>query len=314
MKAYRRVDKQPSNGIEALTCFDHQIGGLVINIENNIRCSIRLEEATEYRDFLRLPNSSMADIHISMESASTAYPPGPEEPVLLSQYFKIVSRPNGYLALRYHNKLKQLPYLTVHTDKQFSKMHFCFYPHRTDSGQAIPADPVRSAGDFLLLQHSFINHQGLIVHAGGGSIRGKGMVFAGVSGAGKSTLTHLLSSSPDNQLFSDERLIIRYVDSNWCVWGTPWQGSGCIARNKSAPLSALIFLSQAEETKISQLSPQAGLHRLMQVASIPWYSEEWVHKGLAICERLVQDIPVYELAFTPDQNAVEVVEDLTSLL
>jgi hypothetical protein len=87
-------------------------------------------------------------------------------------------------------------------------------------------------------------------------------------------------------------------------------GTGNIARNETAPLSALVFLRQAEQTKITALTPSQGLHRLLQVVSIPWYSEEWTNKGLAVCEPLVQEIPMFELAFRPDQTAVEAVKEL----
>ncbi len=166
----------------------------------------------------------------------------------------------------------------------------------------------------FLLQHTFINHHGLIIHAAGGSINGKGMVFPAVSGTGKSTLSHLLLPHPENQLFSEERIIMRRLDDGWHLWGTPWKGTGVIARNESAPLNALVFLSQAPETKISKLPPSAALRRLLETVSIPWYSQEWTDKGLAVCESLLRAIPAYELAFRPDQTAVQAVAELAASL
>lgn len=166
----------------------------------------------------------------------------------------------------------------------------------------------------FLFQHTFINHHGLIIHAAGGSISGNGMVFPAVSGTGKSTLSHLLLPFSENQLFSEERIIMRRLEDGWHLWGTPWKGSGVIARNESAPLSALVFLSQASETKVSQLSSSAALRRLLETVSIPWYSQEWTDKGLAVCESLLRDIPAFELAFRPDQTAVQAVADLAASL
>jgi hypothetical protein len=166
----------------------------------------------------------------------------------------------------------------------------------------------------FLLQHTFINHHGLIIHAAGGAIHGKGMVFPAVSGTGKSTLSHLLLPFPENQLYSEERIIMRKMDDGWQLWGTPWKGTGVIARNESASLSALVFLSQAPQTKISELAPSAALRRLLETVSIPWYSQEWTDKGLAVCESLLRDIPAFELAFRPDQTAVQAVADLAASL
>lgn len=166
----------------------------------------------------------------------------------------------------------------------------------------------------FFFQHTFINHHGLIIHAAGGSIHGKGMVFPAVSGTGKSTLSHLLLPFPENQLYSEERIIMRRLDDGWHLWGTPWKGSGVIARNESAPLNALVFLSQAPETKITPLSTSAALRRLLETVSIPWYSQEWTDKGLAVCESLLRDIPAYELAFRPDETAVQAVADFAASL
>jgi hypothetical protein len=166
----------------------------------------------------------------------------------------------------------------------------------------------------FLFQNTFINHHGLIIHAAGGSIHGRGMVFPAVSGTGKSTLSHLLLSFSENQLFSEERIIIRRLDDGWHLWGTPWKGTGSIALNESAPLSALVFLSQALETAIKPLSPSAALIRLLETVSIPWYSQEWIDKGLVVCESLLREIPAFELAFRPDQTAVRAVADLAASL
>jgi hypothetical protein len=168
------------------------------------------------------------------------------------------------------------------------------------------------ASSLFLLQHSLINHHGLIIHAAGGSVFGKGMVFSAPSGTGKSTLSNLLLQSPENLLFSEERLIVRSVENRWKVWGTPWHGEGHIARNEFAPLSALVFLRQSAKTEITRLSPADGLHRLLQTVSIPWYSKQWTEKGLALCERLIGDIPMFELTFRPDRSAVQAVERLAA--
>ncbi len=194
-------------------------------------------------------------------------------------------------------------------DAKFSRFEYSLSPEAIET-----SDFFQLAFNRFLLQHTFINHHGLIIHAAGGSINGKGMVFPAVSGTGKSTLSHLLLPHPENQLFSEERIIMRRLDDGWHLWGTPWKGTGVIARNESAPLNAIVFLSQAPETKVSKLPPSAALRRLLETVSIPWYSQEWTDKGLAVCESLLKTIPVYELAFRPDQTAVQAVAELAASL
>ncbi|MCI5138668.1 MAG: hypothetical protein D3922_09715, partial [Candidatus Electrothrix sp. AR1] len=287
------------------------LGGLTVNTENRIEHSLLLDGAPEYASFLCSAASSDADIQITMKNSSDSFGMTAGNSLFSADNLEVRTCEDGYQILRYWSE-KQRPFASILTDNSFCQFDYCFYPDAIPVPKSRVVDPWKAAIDAVLFQHIFINHSGVIIHAGGGSVQGKGMIFAGTSGAGKSTLSELLCSSPDNQLFSDERLVIRFSDHKWNIWGTPWQGTGNIARNETAPLSALVFLKQAERTKINELTPSQGLHRLLQVVSIPWYSEKWTNKGLAVCEPLIQDIPMFELAFRADETAVQAVEELAS--
>ncbi|MCI5224041.1 MAG: hypothetical protein D3924_15565 [Candidatus Electrothrix sp. AR4] len=291
--------------------FSYLIGGLCINVENRIYSNVLKGVPVEYLDFFSPFDFSKSDLQISMEYASDACLPVPQDIIFSAQYFKIQKVVHGFQVFRYGTDQPEMPYLMIQADSKFSKFQYYFYPYHLSSDKTLATLACMSAADALLLQHCFINHQGLIIHAGGGSIQGRGIVFTGPSGAGKSTLSLLLQSS-ENRFFSDERLVIRSLDDAWNLWGTPWQGTGNIACNESVPLSAVVFLRQAKETKITHLTPSVGLRRLLQVVSIPWYSEEWTNKGLTICESLIQEVPMVELAFRPDQTAVQAVEEFAA--
>ncbi|CAK8724602.1 hypothetical protein KKHLCK_14505 [Candidatus Electrothrix laxa] len=293
--------------------FFFYIGGLLIRVENDIKCSIPQDGAQEYLPFLCSENTSVtADIQISMKQISEFFNSEDDKLLFSSQHVKVRSAANGFQVLRYWSEEQQAPFISVWADSSFCRLECCFFPDAIELPKNRVIDQWRTAADAVLLQHSFITHQGMLIHAGGGSIMGKGMIFAGASGAGKSTLSALLNSSSKNQLFSDERLVVRFSDDKWNIWGTPWQGTGNIARNENAQLSALVFLRQSEKTQITPLTSSQGLHRLLQVVSVPWYSEEWTEKGLALCESLVLEMPMYELSFKPDLTALKAVEDLAS--
>ena len=291
--------------------FSFCIGGLVVNAENRIEHSLLLDGTSEYASFLCSAASSGADIQITMKNSSDSFGMAAENSLFSADNLEVRACEDVYQVLRYWTE-EQRPFASILTDNDFCRFDYCFYPNAIPLQESRVVDPWKAAIDAVLFQHIFINHSGLIIHAGGGTVQGKGMVFAGTSGAGKSTLSALLNSSSKNQFFSDERLVVRFSDHKWNVWGTPWQGTGNIARNETAPLAALVFLRQHETTKITRLTPSQGLHRLLQVVSIPWYSEEWTNKGLAVCEPLVQDIPMFELAFRADETAVQAVEELAS--
>ncbi|XOF33699.1 MAG: hypothetical protein ACL93V_17175 [Candidatus Electrothrix sp. YB6] len=253
-------------------------------------------------------------IYVYIAALQQRSSPAVGEKIFSQQRACLYRAENGYIQQYYLDDKKQEILWKLAIDHEFSRFNYFLCADKVNREESVRLDPWKLASTLFLLQHSFINHQGLIIHAAGGSVSGKGLVFSAPSGTGKSTLSRLLLHSPDNRLFSEERLIIRSVENKWQVWGTPWHGEGNIARNESAPLSALVFLRQAQKTEITRLSPADGLHRLVQTASIPWYSKQWTEKGLALCERLIQDIPIFELAFRPDRTAVQAVERLAAEL
>ncbi|MCI5141889.1 MAG: hypothetical protein D3909_09230, partial [Candidatus Electrothrix sp. ATG1] len=224
--------------------FTHRIGGLSVQVVNSIQAELQGEDTAEYMHFVRPVGSQRADVQVCMKSSFDRYKPAAGDVIFTGRHLRIQNVRNGVQVLYFRTEPQ--PYVTISVDQQFSRFSYCFYCRNEEEkfgeNKKCCVYPYRASADALLLQHSFINHQGMLIHAGGGSVRGKGMVFAGVSGAGKSTLTELLGSSPTNRLFSEERLVVRFVGNQWTVWGTPWKGTGNIVRNENAPLSAIVFL------------------------------------------------------------------------
>ena len=297
--------------------FVYSIGGIVVYITSDFPISVKdsfLSAGLHCSCPVTCKSSSFLDeeaFYVSIISCSRGY--SVLDKIFSLQRTDLNTTAEGYLQQFYLADDKKDLLWTVAINHAFSRFEYSLYPHNGKKKLAV-TDPYGPILSLFLLQHSFIHHQGLIIHAAGGSIKGKGIAFTAPSGTGKSTLSQLLVQSPHNRLFSEERLIVRLVDKQWHVWGTPWHGEGNIARNESVPLSALVFLKQSQITKITPLSSSDGLHRLIQTASIPWYSVEWTDKGLVLCESLIKEIPMFELAFRPDQSAIEVVEHLAAVL
>jgi len=196
---------------------------------------------------------------------------------------------------------------------------------------AVFLDPVRYPLDQLLLMNHLASRGGVIVHAAGAVIDGRGLVFPGVSGAGKSSLCRvLLEAGWGDSLLSDDRIILRSAangDSGdgsrtggaravaaatapgsverFDAWGTPWPGDAGIARNACAPLAALLFLVQADADEVVPLAPGAAMRRLMPVASCPWYDGERAGLVLDTCARIIEATPCYDLRFRLDGGVAE---------
>lgn len=170
--------------------------------------------------------------------------------------------------------------------------------------------PLHYPLDQLLTMYILAARQGLICHAAGFSIDGRGLLFAGRSGAGKTTFMGLASGLADIEGLSDDRVIPRRVDDSVLVYGTPWAGEGQVAENRAVPLEALIFLHQATENELRRISVHEALAQLFPVVSVLWFDRPRMERATAFCGELVESLPCYELHFCPGIGAIDLVRRL----
>ena len=85
---------------------------------------------------------------------------------------------------------------------------------------------------------------------------GNGYAFLGKSGTGKSTHSQLwLRYLEGYELLNDDHPIIRLVNDEVIIYGSPWSGKTPCYKNKQARLKAVVRLEQASENKIIILCP-----------------------------------------------------------
>jgi hypothetical protein len=182
-------------------------------------------------------------------------------------------------------------------------------PVLVDAGTRGLVDPVTYPLDQIIVIHHLHRLGGLLLHAAGVAQDGRGVVVAGVSGAGKTTVSRLLRQvRPELAGLSDDRVIVTPGGAGgkagWYAWGTPWAGEGRIASPARARLAALVLLRHADAESLRPLSPGAALERLLPAVSVPWYSPPLAELALAALERLLTEVPAWELAFRPIPQAV----------
>lgn len=171
----------------------------------------------------------------------------------------------------------------------------------TDAPLRYPLDQVLSWG--LLARCGAV-----LLHAAGVECDGVGRVLAGHSGAGKSTLAALCASEGWNVL-NDDRVMIYPDGAGWRVAGTPWHGSGRFASNRSVPLAALYLLQQDRRDISEPLSVNDARMALLEVASVPWFDEEWSQGALNAIAGLTREVPAFRLRFTRSPGAIRALEN-----
>ncbi len=176
-----------------------------------------------------------------------------------------------------------------------------------EGDRSVLASPFHYPLDQVLTMY-LLGERGIVLHAAGALVNGRGLALAGVSGAGKSTLTGLASGRPGWTPLSDDRVIVRVGAGAPTLHGTPWPGEGLSAENRQGALAGLLFLEQGPVNAIRPLVPQDALTRLLRMTSVPWYDPEFVGCTLDACGKVVAGISPAALMFRPETSAIDAVE------
>lgn len=144
----------------------------------------------------------------------------------------------------------------------------------------------------------------LLIHSSVVSQNGKGYLFLGVSGTGKSTHSRLwLKYIEGSELMNDDNPVVRIVDNEPRVYGSPWSGKTPCYRNVMAPIGGFVQLQQKPENKIRRAGVLDAFASLLpSVSTMKW---DKVIYG-QICDTisdLIRLIPVYYLGCLPDEAA-----------
>lgn len=194
------------------------------------------------------------------------------------------------------------PYRMAVMNEEFSKGALHIRPW--EGSRPARVRPFEYPLDEILLVNLLARKGGLYIHAVGVEWEGQGFVFCGVSGAGKSTLARLWKARGAS-ILSDDRLVVRRQGGGLWLYGTPWHGDADLHKPQRAPLNRLHFLVQSHRNSLSHLASGEAMKRLMPCSFMPFYYPPGVSDSLAFIDRLVRDIPCYDLAFTPTQEAID---------
>lgn len=156
--------------------------------------------------------------------------------------------------------------------------------------------------------HRITEAGGFLLHASWICCRGKGILFTGPSGVGKSTQAALWERYRGAELINGDRAAIFPTPEGVEVRGTPYCGSSGVNQNRTMPLSAVVYLSQAEENRITRLPGVKAFRQLWEGCSINLWNQEDIIKGTQAVTDTVSAVPVFHLACTPDQRAVQTLE------
>ena len=166
------------------------------------------------------------------------------------------------------------------------------------------AEFAMSNAAMLLYAFRTLPHDTLLAHASVVKYDGCGYIFLGRSGTGKSTHSRLwLESIEGTSLLNDDNPVIRIIDGEVRVFGSPWSGKTHCYINEELPLQAVVRLSQAPYNKIGRLGMLQSYASLMPACSCARWdraSVDYLHKTV---EKVIGKVGCWHLDCLPDHEA-----------
>lgn len=157
----------------------------------------------------------------------------------------------------------------------------------------------------LCFRSGLLAFEGLILHSSAVVVDGKAYLFSAPSGTGKSTHVRLWQKrfGDGAVVINDDKPALRILDGVWYAYGTPWCGKDGINCNRKAPVAGICFLKQGGENRIRRLETLEAIHHILWQSAYKFKSVESMDRMLALVDRLVRQIPVYELENLPNEQA-----------
>ena len=165
------------------------------------------------------------------------------------------------------------------------------------SNNGRPFYPIARGLEILVFVNWLANFGDIILHAAGVAVGGRGYCFAGSSGVGKSTLAAALKRDPAATVFSEDQVILRYLDGRFWVYGTPWHEDPAMCSPLGVPLEKIFFLERTGPDGAAECAPLEGVTRLLQTAFIPYYRPAAVAAILDRMALLAEQVPFYTLRY-----------------
>ena len=161
--------------------------------------------------------------------------------------------------------------------------------------------------DQVVIAPALADRAACYFHSSAVILDGAGLIFVGHSETGKSTILELLKDQA--HALCDDRNIIRRWDDGHRVHGSWSHGQVPIVSPASAPLRAVLLLTQSKSNRLTRVTPGESLASLLGCVIKPVVTQEWWEKTLTIVEDIATSVPVYRMEFDRSGAIVPVLRD-----
>lgn len=162
-------------------------------------------------------------------------------------------------------------------------------------------------GIWVMFGTVLLKHNAVAIHSSVIVANDRGVLFLGESGTGKSTHTRLWRENIEGaRLLNDDSPIVRIVDGEVRVYGSPWSGKTPCYKNEVYPMAGLCRLSQAPHNRITRLSNLMAIGALLPSCP-PIFAHDSTLQDMicATVGEIVRGTKSYHLECLPNREAAE---------
>lgn len=167
-----------------------------------------------------------------------------------------------------------------------------------------PTDTLGNILRMIPLRRILLEKGVLFFHASQIALGDTGILFTAPSGTGKTTQAKLWRRYRGAGLLCNDRTL---TDGK-TTYGYPMDGSEPVITGERRNLGAIVVLEQAPENAVRKLRPRESLPRLLSQLVLDTWDPDASAAAAELLLDLLPRLPVYLLRCTPDESAVQCLE------
>lgn len=278
------------------TSYTFSISGVTIAFRLPWPCEI----TPAFQPFL---TQRQADIRIEVQT-SPVLPVFQEPPIHEGVLFQVYQTPQGFVRV-FREKQEKSP---VYAQSRYDASSHC------GTITCLPGNEqaFREISNVFLhigLEPLMLSFDRLLFHACFVSTEPGGILFSGPSGIGKSTQGNLWTRFRGARVLNGDRPVLSRQADGWHAWGSPYAGSSHVHLNEEQPVRAVVMLCQGSQNTAERLSVQQAFRGLYSATVMNTWDRTYMTRACDLLAQLANEVPVYRLTCTPDERAVQCLED-----
>lgn len=148
-----------------------------------------------------------------------------------------------------------------------------------------------------------INYKALVIHGACISYKDNGYLFIAPSGTGKSTHIKLWMKHLNNvKVINGDKPIIRIINNDVYIYGSPWQGKENYGCNDSVKLKGIIILNRSDVDSITLVNKKDYVNEIFNQIYMPEDKLDLL-KTMDIINEIFNSVDVYKLECTMNDSA-----------